>query len=98
MASLLVALVVLSVMTDRGATQRIVTGTVAEVEAGQWMSVANETTDPMGFRIALRQTTAYEGSPAAIKPGARVTVWYRSVAERLFVADEVRVLPDAATR
>ena len=40
------------------------------------MSVANETTDPMGFRIALRETV-YEGDPAAIKPGVRVTVWYQ---------------------
>jgi hypothetical protein len=98
MASLVVVFVVLSVLADSRATQRIVTGTIGEFEVGEWMSVANETTDPMGFQIALRETTAYEGSPAVIKPGVRVTVWYRSVAERRPVADKVRVLADAATR
>jgi hypothetical protein len=51
----------------------------------------------MGFEIALRETTAYEGSPSAITRGARVTVWYRSIGERRFVADKVRVLANAAT-
>jgi hypothetical protein len=96
MASLVVAFIVLSVLADRRAPQRIVTGTIREFEAGEWLSVAIYTTDPTGFPIALRET-AYEGSPAAIKPGARVTVWYRSVGERRFVADKVRVLADAAT-
>jgi ABC-type metal ion transport system substrate-binding protein len=98
MASLIVAFVVLSALADRRSPQRIVTGTTREFEAGQWLSVATHTTDPKGVPIALRETTAYEGSPAAIKPGARVTVWYRSVGERRFVADKVRVLTDAATR
>ncbi len=53
-------------------------------------------TDPKGFSVALRETTAYEGSPAAIKPGARVTVWYRSIGAHRFVADKVRVFTDAA--
>ena len=95
MASLVVAFVVLSVLADRGATQRIVTGTVGEFEACEWMSVANEKTASMGFRIALHETTDYEG-PAAIRPGVRVTIWYRNVGERHLVADRVRML-DAAT-
>jgi hypothetical protein len=95
MASLVVAFVVLSVLADSGASQRIVTGTVGEFEAGESMSVAN---DGMYVRIALREATVYGGSPAAIKPGVRVTVWCRSVAERRPVADKVRVLPDIATR
>ena len=98
MASLVVALVVLSALADRRAPPRIVTGTIREFEAGEWLSVATYTTDPKGFPIALRETTAYEGNPAAIKPGARVTIWYRSVGERRFVADKVRVLRDSATR
>jgi hypothetical protein len=97
MASLVVAFIVLSVLADRSAPQRIVTGTIREFEAGEWLSVATYRTDPKGFPIALREMTAYEGSPAAIKPGARVTVWYRSVGERRFVADKVRVFADAAT-
>ena len=96
MASLVAAFVVLSVLADRGATQRMVTGTVGEFEAGDWMSVVNEKTDPMGFRIALHETTDYE-SPAAVRPGVRVTIWYRNVGERHLVADRVRVLAAAAT-
>ena len=85
----------LSALADRRAPQRIVSGTIREFVAGEWLSVAAYTTD---LPITLRETTAYEGRPAAIKPGARVTVWYRSVGERRFVADKVRVLPDTATR
>jgi hypothetical protein len=95
MASLVVAFVVLSVFNDSGAaTRRIDTGIVAEVHAGEWMLVANER---MRLPVALRETTAYEGNPAAIKTGSRVTVWYRHVAERRPVADKVRILGDAPT-
>ena len=97
MASLVVAFVVVSALADRGRVQRVVTGTVGAYVAGERITVANETTDPMGFQIALRDTTAYEGDPAAIKPGIRVTVWYRSAAERRPLADKVRVVPHAAT-
>lgn len=96
-ASLLVAFVVLSALTDRHVPQRIVTGTIRESEAGEWLSVAVYSTDPKGFPITLRETTAYEGSGAVVKTGARVTVWYRSIGERRFVADKVRVLADEAT-
>src|SRR5688572_13489445 len=98
MASLVVAFVALSALADRHAPQHIVSGTIREFEAGEWLSVATHTTDLKGFPIALRETTGYEGSPAAIKLGARVTIWYRSVGERRFVADKVRVLTDSATR
>ena len=93
----LVDFVVLSALADRHAPQRIVTGTIRESEAGEWLSVAAYTTDPKGFPIALRETTTYEGSPAVVKPGAHVTVWYRSVGDRRFVADKVRVLAGPAT-
>jgi hypothetical protein len=95
MASLVVAFVVLSVLADRGvSTQRIATGTVAEVHAGEWMLVANE---GMRLPVALGETTAYEGNPASIKTGIRVTVLYRSVAERRPVADKVLIHGDAST-
>jgi hypothetical protein len=97
LASLVVALGVASALTDRSRVQHVVTGTVGEYVTGELISVANETTDPMGVQIALRETTAFEGDPALIKPGNRVTVWYRSAAERLPLADKVRVVPDAAT-
>jgi hypothetical protein len=48
---------------------------------------------PRGVEIALRETV-YDGDPADIKGGVRVTVWYRSVGERRPVADIVRVLGD----
>ena len=79
-----------------GNTQGTLTGTVTEFHAGEWLSVATVTTDTRGFRINLRETTAYEGSAAAIRPGARVTIWYRNIGERYLVSDRVRV-PAAAT-
>lgn len=83
-AAMLVAVVVLSVLTDKGvSTQRVGTGRVVEVHAGEWMLVASET---MRVAVALSETTVYEGNPADIKPGIRVIVWYRSVAERRPVA------------
>jgi hypothetical protein len=93
-AMLAVGFVVLSVLAERRSTQHVATGTVAEVHAGEWMLVAYP-----GVRlpIALRETTTYEGNPADLKPGIRVTVWYRGVAERRMVADRVRVLADART-
>ena len=84
--------VVFSLLTDKRATQRSVTGTVVEFRESEWISVANDQTDRRGFPIAVRGTTAYEGR-ADLKPGVPVTVWYRSVGERRLVADKVRVLP-----
>ena len=87
--ALIVAFVVLSVLADSGASkQRIAAGTVAEAHPGEWMLVANES---MRLPVALGETAAYEGNPAAIKPGRRVTVWYGGVAERR-PADKVRLL------
>lgn len=74
----------------------VATGTGAEVHEGEWMLLANLANRQVRFGVALRESTVYEGNPAAITPGARVTVWYRSVAERRFVADKVSVLSDAA--
>jgi len=92
-ASVVVAFVVLSVFADSGrSTQRVATGTVAEFHTGEWMVVTNT---GMRLPVALRETTAYEGNPADIKPGIRVTVWYRGVAERRPVADKVRMHADA---
>jgi hypothetical protein len=94
-AALVLAFVAISVLVDRGAGgQRIVTGTVTRWQAGETISVANEETGPESVILALRQTV-YEGDPAAIEPGVRVTVWYRSVGERRPVADRVRVLTPA---
>ncbi len=89
-ASLLVAFVVLSVLTDRGATRRVARGTVAELHAGEWMLVTN---GGMRLPVTLREKTSYEGNPAEIRPGVRVTVWYRGVGEGRPIADKVRVLP-----
>jgi hypothetical protein len=72
----------------------VATGTVAEVHAGDWMLVTNV---GMELPVALSETTVYEGNPGGIKPGTRVTVWYRNVAERRLVANKVRMLADAPT-
>ena len=87
--ALVVAFVVLSALADNGATQRVATGTVAEVYDREWMLVTNE---HMRFPVALGEKTAYEGNPASLRPGTHVTVWYRFVAERRPVADKVRLL------
>jgi hypothetical protein len=97
-ASLFGATVLLSVLTHRATPQRITTGTIIESQAGEWIAVASEQTDPRGFRITLREATTFEGNPAALRTGAHVTVWWRSVGERSFVADRVRVLPFEPTR
>ena len=98
-ASVVAALIVLSVFGDRGATEHDVTGSVAEFQEGRWISLAFET--PSGvrpFQINLPQATTYEGHPAAIKPGVRVIIWYRKAPGERAVADRIRVLPDTATR
>lgn len=92
MASVLVAFVLLSALAYEGAPQRVVTGTIRESKTREWLTVATHTMEPKGFPIALRKTTIYEGNHSALKPGNRVTVWYRGVGERHFVADRVRVL------
>ena len=90
-ASLVVAFVIASALANRGSVQSVLTGTVGEYVPGKWISVANDTTDPMGVQIALRETTALETDPALITPGVHVTVWYRIVAERRPVAEKIRV-------
>jgi hypothetical protein len=91
LATLFVAFVVLSLLADRGAGgQRVITGTVIAWQVAEWIAVANEQTDPGGVRIVLRETV-YERDPRAIKPGIRVTVWYRSVGERRPVAAKIKV-------
>src|SRR5687768_10881464 len=95
LAMLFVAFVVLSLLADRGAAgQRVITGTVVEWQVAELIVVVNERTNPRGVPITLRDTV-YEREPPAIKPGIRVTVWYRSVGERRPVADKVSVLPGA---
>ena len=95
--ALFVGFVALSMFAGR-ATRGSITGTVTEFKAGEWIAVASEQTDPGGFRITLREATSYEGNPADIEAGVRVTIWYRSVGERRLVSDKVRVLPLAARR
>jgi hypothetical protein len=111
LGSLILAVLMLSAVADRigldglvtlwgvldGNTRGTLTGTVTEFHAGEWLSVATVATDTTGFRINLRATT-YEGSAAALKPGARVTIWYRNVGERYLVSDRVRVLAAGVPR
>lgn len=89
-ASLVMALVG-SALTDTGSSQHVLTGTVGRYVAGEWISVANETTDPIGVQFTLRETTVFEGDSAFIRRGVPVTIWYRGVSERRLVADRVRI-------
>ena len=89
LVTLIVAIVVLSAASNRRSPLRCVSGTVAAVEAGKWIVLA-ATPQTAGYSIRLRETTVYEGNPATVTPGARVTVRWRSVGERMFVAEEVR--------
>ena len=104
--SLILAFLMLSAVADRigldalvtlwgvldGNPQRTVTGTVTEFHADEWLSLAPVGTKTRGFRMNLRETTTYEGEPAAITPGARVTIWYRNIGERHPVSDKIRCL------
>jgi hypothetical protein len=92
-ASLVVAFVVLSALAYPGAPRHSITGTIVQLKAGEWIAVASEQQGHSDLQIALRATTAYEGNPEALHTGAGVTVWWKSVGERHFVADKVRVPP-----
>jgi hypothetical protein len=104
-ASLIVALVVLAMVANRGAPQHVLTGVIGDFHAGEWLVLTGENLDPQGVQIALRKTTTYEAesgvqrlNPVLIRKGLRVRVWYRSVGERRGVADRVRVLPNGTAR
>ena len=97
-----VAFLALSVVADKSAMfvglslpskdrPRSVTGTVTEWHAGEAIAVGSDQ-NPKGFAMALRHNTVYEGDISTIKPGVRVTVWYRNVSERRPVVEKVRVL------
>ena len=98
-----VAFIALSVVADKSAMfvglslpsrdrpRSVVTGTVTEWHAGEAIAVGSDQ-NPKGFAMALRHTTVYEGDISTIKPGVRVTVWYRNVSERRPVVEKVRVL------
>ena len=96
-----VAFVLLSALAAPRQRERSMVGTVARVER-EWMSVINEQTDP-GFRLALRDTAFYGPTGhrldlSSITPGVRVRVSYRSVSERMLLADRVEVLSPPASR
>jgi hypothetical protein len=100
-ASFAVAVALLSVLADSGASKQfVVTGTVAGFQPGMWLLVSNE--QVLSLQVALRETTTYEVQDpygaldsAGIAPGVRVRVWYRLVGERHPVADKVRVVAGA---
>jgi hypothetical protein len=102
-----VAFVALSLVADKSAMfvglsfvpdrkQHVVTGTVVEWRAGEFIAVGNEQ-NPVSLAMALRHNTVYEGDTHAIKSGIRVSVWFRNVSERHLVVEKVRVL-DAIAR
>jgi hypothetical protein len=95
---LVIGLLVLG-SSNESAPQRVVTGTVRDMQRGEWIAVANEGIAP-DWRIALAPHTIYEARgregalPAdALRRGLRVTVWYRGGGESRPVADRVRLDP-----
>jgi hypothetical protein len=102
MMAFVVAFLALSAVADKGAmfvglsvpsrdTPWSVTGTVTEWRAGESIAVGRRQ-NPKGFAMTLRHDTVYEGDVHTIKPGVRVTVWYRNVGERRLVVKKVQVL------
>jgi hypothetical protein len=90
--ALVVAFVGLSRIADRSAgKQYIHTGTVTEWQAGDFITVRRDQTDPQGSRISVRGAE-YEGKTDTLKPGAFVVVWYRNIGEGRPVADRVRII------
>ena len=72
-------------------------GVITDVEPGEWIRVANEMSDPVGFRIALTRDTQVDGDPSALRREARVTVLYANTGGGA-VARRVRILPDDPRR
>jgi hypothetical protein len=65
----LIVFLALSSVADRGRSRlHVITGTATEWHAHELIAVANDTTDPKGVRIALRETV-YDGDTRAIQPG-----------------------------
>ena len=83
--------VVVSAVAERRAPQRELTGTIAAWRPGEFITLAR---DSGAITVTLRNTV-YDGD-SALEPGARVRVLYRSIGERRFVADHVRVITDTA--
>ena len=80
-----------SAVAERRAPQRELTGTIAAWRPGEFITLAR---DAGAITLTLRDTV-YDNGPV-IQPGARVRVLYRSVGERRFIADHVRVITDTA--
>lgn len=94
-AALVVAFFVASGVADRGTGRSVLTGTIGDIRAGEWIVVTSEQTGPPGVRILLIENTKYEGGSAAMRVGAQVTVWYRGSGNGRPTADKVRVLVPA---
>jgi hypothetical protein len=87
-ALVVVFVLVISQVVDYRAPQRVLTGEVVDVRPGDYVAVVLGPTNPQGVQFSLRGAT----DSSALRPGARVTVWYRSVGERRFVADRVELV------
>jgi hypothetical protein len=92
--AIVVAFVGLSLVTDRSSReQRTFSGNILRWRVGEYITVSQASTDLRGFTIGLHRNTVIDGN---LESGARVTVWYRNVAERRLMADRVRVLHAAS--
>jgi hypothetical protein len=81
----------LVVMASSGSIPaRTLEGRVLAFEPGRSLVVVNEQTDPTGLEFLLRGVRIEPRDVLA--PGARVTVWFRTVGERRPITDRVKVL------
>lgn len=69
-------------------------GVVVDVEPGRWIWIANEMSDPRGFRMALNSRTRVEGD---LRRGAHVRAFYAGGGGE-YVARSLTILPDDPRR
>jgi hypothetical protein len=74
----LVILGAVSILQMRPTPSRQWWGVITDIEPGMWIAVANDMSDPRGFRIGLTSSTRVDGESQALHLGARVTVLYAS--------------------
>lgn len=93
----LIVMGVLSIAQMWPSPSRQWAGVVTEVEPGKWIWIANEMSDPRGFRMALNSRTRVEGDPRDLRRGARVRAFYAGGGGE-YVARRLTILPDAPPR
>lgn len=92
-----IAVGVVSIVQMWPSPSRQIVGTITDLEPGQWIRIANEQTDPHGFRISLSENTTVDGDRSAVRRDARVRIFYAHTGGG-FVARRVSILTDGSRR